>query len=239
MIRVLFPQSRVFLVAMMAAFIGACSGGTIISDAPSTDTAPPADTSSAPSVQNSGEAQVAVAQTNPEAAIDPALADQPVSQEDAARFEQSYKLGPGDKLRVIVFQEPDLSGEFEVDSQGQVSLPLIKPIITAGMSLREFRTELERRLKAGYLVNPRVSAEILNYRPFYITGEVGRPGEYPYVAGMNVLKAIAMAGGYTYRANTSKVLLTRSSKKEGEWHEPKANLTILPGDYIRVPERFF
>ena len=118
-------------------------------------------------------------------------------------------------------------------------MPLIKPIITAGMSLREFRMELERRLKAGYLVNPRVSAEILNYRPFYITGEVGRPGEYPYVAGMNVLKAIAMAGGYTYRANTSKVLLTRSSKKEGEWHEPKANLTILPGDYIRIPERFF
>jgi len=234
MIRELFPQSRVFLVAILGAFIGACSGGTIVSDAPSTDPAPPASTSSA-----SDESQVAVAQTNPEAAIDPVLADQPVSQEDTARFEQSYKLGPGDKLRVIVFQEPDLSGEFEVDSQGQVSLPLIKPIITAGMSLREFRVELERRLKAGYLVNPRVSAEILNYRPFYITGEVGRPGEYPYVAGMNVLKAIAMAGGYTYRANTSKVLLTRSSKKEGEWLEPKANLTILPGDYIRVPERFF
>ena len=229
-----FSLPKMVVSIFVLAFASGCAGGgSVVSDTADTVVAPPPNSVSAPTAETSK------VEPSESAAIDPALADQPVSEADAARFEQSYKLGPGDKLRVIVFQEPDLSGEFEVDSQGQVSLPLIKPIITAGMSLREFRTELERRLKAGYLVNPRVSAEILNYRPFYITGEVGRPGEYPYVAGMNVLKAIAMAGGYTYRANTSKVLLTRSSKKEGEWYEPKANLTILPGDYIRVPERFF
>ncbi len=152
----------------------------------------------------------------------------------------SYRLGPGDKLRVIVYQEQDLSGEFEVDSTGQVALPLIEPIAAQGMTIRQFQEAAVKGFSAGYIVNPRVSVEILNYRPFYITGEVTRPGEYPYVAGMNILKAVAMAGGYTYRANTKRVLLTRGKDdKEGKEVEPTADMTILPGDYIRVPERFF
>ncbi len=157
----------------------------------------------------------------------------------AQAFAQTYTLGPGDRLRVIVFGEEDLSGEFEVDSAGIVSLPLIRPIKTQGKTLTHFKSEVETQLSAGYLVDPRVSVEILNYRPFYITGEVGRPGEYPYVAGMNVLKAIAMAGGYTYRANTRRVFLTRAGTNAEETKKPGQELMILPGDYIRVPERFF
>ena len=177
------------------------------------------------------------ADTNSVDRINQALAETDANA--AKAFEKSYRLGPGDRLRVIVFGEEDLSGEFEVDSVGVVSLPLIKPINTSNMTLSELRSQIATQLKAGYLVEPRVSVEILNYRPFYITGEVGRPGEYPYVAGMNVLKAIAMAGGYTYRANTRRVLLTRADTNREEEERPTQELLILPGDYIRVPERFF
>lgn len=157
----------------------------------------------------------------------------------AQALAQSYRLGPGDKLRVIVFQEPDLSGEFEVDSAGMVSLPLIEPINAQGLTIREFQDAVAARLSAGYLVNPRVSAEVLNYRPFYITGEVNRPGEYPYVAGMNILKAIAMAGGTTYRANLKRIYLTRGKEGKEEVVQPSPDVIIMPGDFIRVPERFF
>jgi polysaccharide export outer membrane protein len=157
----------------------------------------------------------------------------------AQALAQSYLLGPGDKLRVIVFQEPDLSGEFEVDSAGMVSLPLIEPISAQGMTIGEFQSAIAAKLSAGYLVNPRVSAEVLNYRPFYITGEVNRPGEYPYVAGMNILKAIAMAGGTTYRANTKRIYLTRGKEGKESVVEPTPDVIIMPGDFIRIPERFF
>lgn len=160
----------------------------------------------------------------------------PASADELA---QTYILGPGDKVRVIVFNEQDLSGEFEVDSTGMVSLPLIEPVKASGSTVRQFQNALVEKFKAGYLVNPRVSVEVINYRPFYITGEVNRPGEYPYVAGMNILKAIAMAGGTTYRANTSKAYLTRLNSGEELVVEPTPEVMVMPGDFIRIPERFF
>ncbi len=218
--------SNVLLAVSVAIFAAGCASsgdsGSSSNNAPSSNA--PTQTASA-AVQNDIDE------------INKALA---ANDNNAAKaFEKSYRLGPGDRLRVIVFGEEDLSGEFEVDSVGVVSLPLIQPINTSNMTLAELRTQIENQLKAGYLVEPRVSVEILNYRPFYITGEVGRPGEYPYVAGMNVLKAIAMAGGYTYRANTRRVLLTRADTNSEEEKKPTQQLLILPGDYIRVPERFF
>lgn len=161
------------------------------------------------------------------------------NRNSAEALAQTYLLGPGDRLRVIVFQEPDLSGEFEVNSAGQVALPLIEPITAQGLTVHQFQEAVSTRLRSGYLVNPRVSAEVLNYRPFYITGEVNRPGEYPYVAGMNILKAIAMAGGYTYRANTGRVFLTRVNSGEELVIVPSADALIMPGDFIRISERFF
>ena len=157
----------------------------------------------------------------------------------AESLAQSYSLGPGDRLRVTVYQQPDLSGEFEVDPSGQVALPLIEPIPAKGMTIRGFQDAVAKKLAAGYLVNPRVSVDVINYRPFYITGEVNKPGEYPYVAGMNILKAIAMAGGYSYRANTGKVFLTRVNSGEELVVEPAPETVVMPGDFIRIPERFF
>jgi polysaccharide export outer membrane protein len=149
----------------------------------------------------------------------------------------AYRLGSGDKLRVIVFGEEDLSGEFEVDGTGSVSLPLIGQVSAQGETLRGFEEAVEEALRDGYLKNPRVSAEVLNYRPFYIIGEVETGGEYPFVSGMHVLNAVALAGGYTYRANADKVFITR----RGREHEFSAtsDAKIQPGDVVRVPERFF
>ena len=149
----------------------------------------------------------------------------------------AYRLGTGDKLRVIVFGEEDLSGEFEVDDTGAVSMPLVGDIRASGQTLRTFEAAVRERLSEGYLKDPRVSVQVLNYRPFYIIGEVEKGGEYPFVSGMHVINAVAVAGGFTYRANTSKVFITRGGE-ELEF-EVTPELRLQPGDVIRVPERFF
>ncbi|MDA0967544.1 MAG: polysaccharide export protein [Proteobacteria bacterium] len=146
-----------------------------------------------------------------------------------------YKLGSGDKLKITFFDEDDLSGEFEVDGSGTLSLPLIGNIDVLGLSLREVEKILISKFKEGYLVNPRISIEILNFRPFFIIGEVNDPGSYPYVSGLTVVNAVALAGGYTHRAKTDKVIITRDKKKI----EAKDSSAVLPGDSIRVKERFF
>lgn len=149
-----------------------------------------------------------------------------------------YRLGSGDKLRVIVYGEPDLSGEFDVTGSGKVSLPLIGQVQAAGLPLDEFESKIGEKLKQGYLTNPKVSVEVLNYRPFYIIGEVDKPGEYPYTSGMNVLNAVAVAGGYTYRANQGQVYITRGGNEESPYAAGQS-VPVLPGDIVRVPERFF
>lgn len=149
-----------------------------------------------------------------------------------------YELGSGDRLRVIVFGEPDLSGEFDVGGSGVVALPLIGQVRAAGLSLSQFEDAVETKLRDGYLTSPRVSVEVMNYRPFYIYGEVSAPGQYPYTSGMTVLNAVAVAGGYTYRANQSEVYITRGEGDEVEYPASQA-VKVLPGDVVRVPERFF
>jgi len=108
-------------------------------------------------------------------------------------FEDTYKLDTGDKLRVIVFGEPDLGGEYEVDGSGFVRLPLIGQIPAAGIGLHDFEIRVKSALEEGYLKNAKVSIEVINYRPFYILGQVNKPGEYPFVNGMSVLNAVALA----------------------------------------------
>ena len=149
-----------------------------------------------------------------------------------------YELGSGDRLRVIVFGEHNLSGEFDVGGSGVVALPLIGQVRANGLTLSAFEDAVEAKLQDGYLTNPRVSVEVMNYRPFYIYGEVSEPGQYPYTSGMTVLNAVAVAGGYTYRANQGKVYITRGEGDEVEYPASQA-VKVLPGDVLRVPERFF
>ena len=154
-------------------------------------------------------------------------------------FTLDYKLGAGDRIRLIVYGEDALSGEYMVDGTGIVSLPLIGQVQALGRTLREFETDVATKLREGYLRDPKVSAEVTSFRPVYIHGEVTKPGSFPYVDGMTVPNAIAVAGGYTYRASTSSVYITRGEGAE-EQEFPATNATkVLPGDIIRVGERFF
>ena len=155
------------------------------------------------------------------------------------RVVTEYRLSNADRLRVTVFGEPELSGEFVVDGQGFLSLPLIGDVNVEGMTVREFQRLAEERFSDGYLREPRVSAEVVNYRPFYILGEVARPGEYPYTNGLTVMNAIATAEGFTYRANKRYVLIKGAEVDEEIRVELKPTLKVQPGDTIRVVERFF
>ncbi len=153
--------------------------------------------------------------------------------------EAEYSLGAGDRLRVTVFGEDDLSGEFDVSGSGAIALPLIGNVAAQGLSIPELQQAIVTRLRDGYLVDPRVSVEVLNYRPFYIVGEITQPGAHPYVNGLNVISAIAISGGYTYRADQNRVFITRTNAPEELEVPTVQNIRILPGDVIRVPERFF
>lgn len=157
----------------------------------------------------------------------------------AAQAGSGYLLGPGDKIRVTVFGQEDLSGEFEVDAAGNVALPLIQSVPAQGMTPPALEKEIASRLEPEYLRDPKVSVEVLTYRPFYIYGEVMKPGGYPYVNGMTVHNAIALAGGFSYRARTSSVRLRRT--KDGQQTETDVPLStsVMPGDVIEVRERYF
>lgn len=153
--------------------------------------------------------------------------------------EASYKLGPGDRLRVITFGEPSLTGEFIVNEIGRVSLPLIGSVPAGGLTVVQFNDEVERSLSGRFLKNPRVSVEVLNYRPYYILGEVNKPGEYPFINGLTVTNAVATAGGFTYRANVHRVFV-RGQRETREHIAPLTDTTpVHPGDTIRIPERLF
>ena len=152
----------------------------------------------------------------------------------------AYNLGNGDRLRVTVFGEEDMSGEFLVDGTGQVSIPLVGEVPAAGRSIRDFQRALETRLvDGGILLKPRVSAEVINFRPYYILGEVGLPGEYPYTDSLTVLNAVATAQGFSYRANKKVIGIRGIDDTEEQRVRLSPDLKVRPGDTIRVLERIF
>jgi len=155
--------------------------------------------------------------------------------ESAKTDDANYRLGPGDKVHMQVLGVEDLTGDYTVGDIGTVSSPLIGEVKAAGRTRAQLEREIEQKLAQGYLKNPKVSITILAYRPFYIFGEVTKPGEYPYASGMRVMSAVATAGGYTYRANQNYVLVTR----DGEERKAALDAAIQPDDVIRVPERYF
>ncbi|MFN3583219.1 polysaccharide biosynthesis/export family protein [Phenylobacterium sp.] len=157
----------------------------------------------------------------------------------AEREVAAYRLGAGDKIRVITFGEDNLTGEFQVAGSGKVSFPLIGEVQAAGLTVPEFQRGVESALREGYLKEPRVSVEVLNYRPFYILGEVNKPGEYPYTNGLTVMNAVATAEGFTYRANMKKVFIKRADSEKEESFPLTGTTPVAPGDTIRIAERFF
>jgi polysaccharide export outer membrane protein len=150
-----------------------------------------------------------------------------------------YKLGIGDKVRINVYGEPDLSGEFAISSEGTVSMPLIGEVTASGRTLDQLRLAITNTLKGAYLRDPQVSAEVIGFRPFYILGEVNKPGMYPYSAGLVLDNAIAIGGGYTYRAEKRKFYI-KHEKEQVETEVPITGIIyISPGDTIRIAERIF
>jgi protein involved in polysaccharide export with SLBB domain len=151
----------------------------------------------------------------------------------------SYHLGAGDKLQIDVFNQPDLTGSYSLDGNGRFSMHLIGQVDAAGLSPGEMEALLISKLKPDYLVNPRVSVRVENFRPFYIIGEVSSPSSYAYVDGMTYLTAVAIAGGYTYRAKKGNAYVTRGDDAEREELKLDVNDKVLPGDIIRIAERIF
>ena len=152
----------------------------------------------------------------------------------------AYRLGPGDQVRIITFGEETLTGEFRVNDSGNIALPLVGAVHAAGLTSGELETAVGAALRRGNLVrNPSVAVEVIAYRPIYVLGEVNRPGQYPYQPGMTVVTAVAVGGGFTYRAVENYAAIVRTV--EGEAVEGKASRQsfIQPGDVITIFERRF
>lgn len=153
----------------------------------------------------------------------------------------TYLIAPSDRLRITVFGEEALTKEYIVTSAGDISFPLLGDIPAAGKSPSDFAQALTTELANGYLNDPRINVDVLNYRPFYVLGEVGNSGEFEYKPDLTAMQAIALAGGFTYRADRDRIFIRRV----GDDREYTYNLDegrtvyIQPGDTIRVGERYF
>lgn len=177
-------------------------------------------------------------------ALHPRVAPAPVAAPVPAGYapaspEAPYRLGPGDQLRVIVFGQENLSRIYLVDASGFVSLPLIGAVPARGSTTFELEDRIAAALRRKYVKDPKVTVEVERHRPFFILGEVRNAGQYPYVAGMTVQTAVAIAGGFTPRARKSRVWITRPANGATVTKKVPLNWPIHPGDTITVKERFF
>ena len=173
----------------------------------------------------------------------PGMAGPPLKsvQELNSSLVSGYQVATGDKLRVTVFDEPTLTGDYQVGDDGAVALPLIEPVKASGMTTTELASAISEDLAAGgYVLVPRVSVEVTEHRPFYILGEVAQPGEYPYTGHLTLNQAVAKAGGFTARANKRVIRLQRQSSGTAMRIKlEEMPLKIAPGDTIIIQEAFF
>ena len=152
----------------------------------------------------------------------------------------NYILGPNDKVKISVYGEAGLTGEYAISSDGKISLPLVGNVNASNKTVKQFQDELVAAYRdGGYLKDPKITAEVVSARPFFILGEVKIPGQYPCLNGMTVMNAVATAGGFTYRAQNDTVFI----RHPGEATEHKEKLSdttpVFPGDTIRIDERWF
>jgi polysaccharide export outer membrane protein len=150
-----------------------------------------------------------------------------------------YVLGINDSVRVRVYNESEISGEYVIDSTGFVSIPLAGRIRAAGLTLDALQRAIMSSLNNGMIHDPHVTVEVSVYTPFYIQGEVKRSGEFAYRPGLTVMDAVAQAGGFTYRANDGKAFIRRKGSPLEEVWPLDLPVPVWPGDNIRIPERWF
>lgn len=157
----------------------------------------------------------------------------------AAKPADVYRLGLGDKLRVNVYGESQLSGEYQIGGSGAVTMPLIGDVPAVGLSARELEAALVERYSSGYLKAPKIAVEVYDFRPYFVLGEVQRPGRFPSTEAATVLGAIATAGGFSYRANKKRAFLRRAGADQEYEIDLSKDVRILPGDVLRIGERYF
>lgn len=150
-----------------------------------------------------------------------------------------YRLGTGDEIKVTVYGEEKLTGNYPVNDQGNVAFPLLGEVSAVGKSLDEFEKAVSAGLSDGLVNKPRVTIQVVNFRPYYILGEVGKPGEYPFVDGLTIFSAVARAGGFTYRADQRRVYIRHKSGPDEIGYRLEGSTPVQPGDTIRITERAF
>jgi polysaccharide export outer membrane protein len=148
-----------------------------------------------------------------------------------------YLLGAGDTLQVVVYDQPDLSGTFRISGSGMIAMPLVGTVAAHGLTVDQFQQRLVERLQASALKSPDVTLSVSEYRPFFILGEVRNPGSYAYVPNMTVLTAVAIAGGFTYRASEREISVTRVTDGKPLEGQASRDSRVLPGDVVYVFER--
>jgi protein involved in polysaccharide export with SLBB domain len=190
-----------------------------------------------PIVKDSGES-LQLAPTNaPGAGLRPGA---PATPGAAAGKDPDYKLGANDRLRITVFGQPTLTGEYTLDGNGVLAFPLIGNVPAEGVTTSQLQKAIAAKLEPDYLVNPNVSAEVVTRRPFYVIGEVQKPGNYSYVTSLTAINAVAMAGGFTRRARKNEFYIRRLAPNGQMVRIEAASGAILqPGDTLEVRERIF
>lgn len=154
----------------------------------------------------------------------------------AATEPTPYQLGPGDQLRVNVYGLDMMNDTYIVGDTGAVSLPMVGAVPVSGKTVETVEKDIADTLRTrNLLVDPKVSAQVVVYRPFFIVGEVQKPGQYAFVPGMSVMTAVSVAGGYTFRANTKEVIVTRAKQKGSATPDS----SVMPGDLIQIRESWF
>jgi polysaccharide export outer membrane protein len=168
-------------------------------------------------------------------------APEPMALQDVALAQQEkpYTLDSGDKLRVVVFGQDGLSASYSVDTGGNITMPLIGSVPARGKTTAQLQQAIAAKLRDGYIREPHVAAEVEAYRPFFILGEVTLPGQYPYVANMTVETAVAIAGGYTPRAQKWRIEVSHPIDGMTEKSVVSPNYPVRPGDTIKIAERWF
>ncbi len=166
-------------------------------------------------------------------------ATQPYGADWRASMDAPYRLASGDRLRVIVFGQDNLTNSFSVGPAGNISMPLIGLVHAQGMTTAELTGSLEAKLRGGYLRDPKVSVEVEAFRPFFVLGEVTTSGQYPFVNGMTAQTAVAIAGGFSPRGYQGSVDITRDIDGRPTTASVPLTFPIRPGDTVTVRERFF
>lgn len=161
-------------------------------------------------------------------------------QSDTGAVAEPYRLGAGDEVRLSIFGLDSANGPYTIGDGGRLSVPLLGTIEADGKTTGELEATIGEALKARQIIKePSVTVQVVKYRPFYIMGEVQRPGQYAYAPGMTVLQAVSIAGGYTFRANEKKATIRRGAGTSGTRAAATPDTPIKPGDTIIIPESWF